>query len=509
MDYNVLDALAMITREKNIDRQIVLESLVAGLQSAARKKLGADAVIDARVDETTGEMTVEHVKVVVDNLMDEDAEIMLEEAREEFGDDVQVGDELRWELPLEEFGRNAILVAKQILVQKVREAERTNIYETYKDRVNEIVTGTVQQVDRGNVLVNLGRVEAMLPWREQIRGEKCHQGSTIRALIIEVLDSAKGPQIILSRSHPEFLRILFAQEVPEIQEGIVEIKAVAREPGTRSKIAVVSHDDRVDAVGSCVGMKGSRVQAVTRELAGERIDIVPWSAEPSLLISRALRPAEVNTIILHDDLREATVVVNDDQLSKAIGKEGKNVRLAAKLTEWKIDLVSSREYHIRQRVRQEVWMELSEMTGMTEELAATLRGAGITSIEHLVNTPLDELEALPGVGEEKALELFNTANATLDELERIIDTTVAEELAELEANERPLIDESMLGEGVPEGAAADDDEGAPVEEAAERGAAPLISGGELFANFEQKVGELSEDAGEDSEETAGGGEDED
>ncbi|HPF34570.1 MAG TPA: transcription termination factor NusA [Candidatus Krumholzibacteria bacterium] len=492
MDYNVLDALAMITREKNIDRQIVLESLVAGLQSAARKKLGADAVIDARVDESTGEMTVEHVKVVVDNLMDEDAEIMLEEAREEFGDEVQVGDELRWELPLEEFGRNAILVAKQILVQKVREAERTNIFETYKDRVNEIITGTVQQVDRGNVLVNLGRVEAMLPWREQIRGEKSHQGSTIRALIIEVLDSAKGPQIILSRSHPEFLRILFAQEVPEIQEGIVEIKAVAREPGTRSKIAVVSHDDRVDAVGSCVGMKGSRVQAVTRELAGERIDIVPWSAEPSLLISRALSPAEVNTIILRDDLHEATVVVNDDQLSKAIGKEGKNVRLAAKLTEWKIDLVSSREYHIRQRVRQEVWMELSEMTGMTDELAAALRGAGITSIEHLVNTPLDELEELAGLGEEKAIELFNTANATLDELERIIDTTVAEELAELEANERPLIDESMLGDGAPaDGEAA----AAAAGEAPERAAAPLISGGQLFADFDAKVSELADEDG--------------
>ena len=515
MDYNVLDALAMITREKNINREVVIESLIAGLQSAARKKLGAEAVIDARVDETTGMMTVEHVKVVVDNLMDEDAELTLEEAQEEFGDDVQIGDELRWELPLEEFGRNAILVAKQILVQKVREAERYNIFDTYKDRVNEIITGTVQQIDRGNVLVNLGRVEAMLPWREQIRGEKCHQGNTIRALIIEVLDNAKGPQIILSRSHPEFLRILFAQEVPEIQEGIVEIKAVAREPGTRSKIAVVSHDDRVDAVGSCVGMKGSRVQAVTRELAGERIDIVPWSAEASLLISRALSPAEVSTIILHDDIREATVVVNDDQLSKAIGKEGKNVRLAAKLTEWKIDLVPAREYHIRQRVHQEVSMELHEMTGVTDKLLATLREAGIHSIEILVNTPLDDLEALPGIGPKTAESLFMTANATLDEIERIIDSTVAEELAQAAAEVKPLFDESRLGEDVPDGDPVDieDDDDVDIEDPSPEATAAVAQDA-LFEGFEDRVSELSEvesdgdsdaeDAGEESEESEEG-----
>ncbi len=497
MDYNVLDALAMITREKNIDRAIVIESLVAGLQSAARKKLGADAVIDARVDETTGSMTVEHVKVVVDNLMDEDAELTIEEAQEEFGLEVQIGDELRWELPLEEFGRNAILVAKQILVQKVREAERYNIFDTYKDRVNEIITGTVQQIDRGNVLVNLGRVEAMLPWREQIRGEKSHQGNTIRALIIEVLDSAKGPQIILSRSHPEFLRLLFAQEVPEIQEGIVEIKAVAREPGTRSKIAVVSHDDRVDAVGSCVGMKGSRVQAVTRELAGERIDIVPWSAEMSLLISRALSPAEVNTIILHDDIREATVVVNDDQLSKAIGKEGKNVRLAAKLTEWKIDLVPAREFHIRQRVHQEVSMELHEMSGVTDKMLETLREAGIHSIEILVNTPLDDLEALPGFGPKTAETLFTTANATLDEIERIIDSTVAEELAAAAANEKPLFDESRLGEESPDGAKAETDSDTAEEtETTASTAEPEVDREALFDGFDDRVTEMDNDTSE-------------
>jgi len=497
MDYNVLDALAMITREKNLNRAVVIESLVAGLQSAARKKLGAEAIIDARVDEVTGEMTVEQVKTVVDDLMDEDAELNIDEAREEFGEGIQIGDQVRWELPLEEFGRNAILVAKQILVQKVREAERTQIFDTYKDRVGEIITGSVQQVDRGNVLVNLGRVEALLPFREQIRGEKAHQGSTIRALVIEVLDNAKGPQIILSRSHPNFLRSLFEQEVPEIQEGIVEIKAVAREPGSRSKIAVVSHDDRVDAVGSCVGMKGSRVQAVTRELAGERIDIVPWSAEISLLISRALSPAEVSSIILDEENREATVVVNDDQLSKAIGKEGKNVRLAAKLTEWKIDLVAAREFHIRQRVMQEVSMELDEMNGITEKLAAALRGAGIDTIEALAEAGYDDLVAIPGIGPKTAESLQQTAFATLDELDRIIDSTVAEELAKAEAEEKPLFDESLFE--TPAEAAAGDEAAEPALPAS---AEDVEVSGDPFADFDTRLSELP-DAGETPREGEG------
>ena len=486
MDYNVLDALAMITREKNVDRAIVIESLVAGLQSAARKKLGAEAVIDARVDETTGAMTVELVKTVVDDLDDEDAEITLEEAREEFGDSVQIGDELRWDLPLEDFGRNAILVAKQILVQKVREAERTQIFDTYKERVGEIITGTVQQVDRGNVLVNLGRVEALLPWREQIRMEKYRQGASIRSLVIEALDNAKGPQIILSRSHPGFLKLLFEQEVPEIQEGIVEIKAVAREPGSRSKIAVVSNDDRVDAVGSCVGMKGSRVQAVTRELAGERIDIVPWSAETSLLISRALSPAEVSNIMLNEEAREATVVVNEDQLSKAIGKEGKNVRLAAKLTEWKIDLVSSREYHIRQRIKSEVSMELEEMNGVTERLAGLLREAGVGSIQALALAETEALLEIPGIGPKTVETLQATAIATVEELERIIESAIREELAAIEAEEKPIFDESVFEAA--EGETPAVFEAAPSE-------AEEMPTGDVFRNFDDRIKEL--DAAED------------
>ena len=490
MDHNVLNALAEITREKNIDKAIIIESLEAGLQSAARKKLGAEANIDARVDPQTGEMVVEQVKTVVDEIDDPDTDISLEEAQIEFGDEVEVGDEVRWELPLEDFGRNAILVAKQILVQKVREAERAQIFEEYKDRVNEIIVGTVQQIDRGNVLVNLGRTEALMPYREQIRGEKLHQGKTIRAFITEVLDSAKGPQVILSRSHPGFLKALFEQEVPEIQEGIVEIKAVAREPGTRSKIAVVSNDDRVDPVGSCVGMKGSRVQAVTRELAGERVDIVPWSQEPSLLIGRALSPAIVSNIILHRERKETTVIVADDQLSKAIGKEGKNVRLAAKLTEWKIDLVSSREYAIRQRVTDEMSMKLSEMEGITDNLLVLLEAHGIATIVQLADQPLEALLAIEGLDEETADSLLATAQVTRDELNKMIEKTIAEELAREAAEERPLFDEEALAEAGE--AAGDHEEAAALE-------AEAMPASDPFANFPEGNAEEADEAGDDEE----------
>jgi N utilization substance protein A len=489
MDHNVLNALSEIVREKSIDKSVILESLEAGLQSAARKKLGMEANIHAKVDPDTGEMLVEQVMTVVDEVDDPDTDIALEDAQIEFGDEVELGDEVRWELPLGDFGRNAILVAKQILVQKVREAERAQIFEEFKDRVNQIIVGTVQQVDRGNVLVNLGRTEALMPYREQIKGEKLHQGKTVRAFIIEVLDTVKGPQVILSRSHPGFLKLLFEQEVPEIQEGIVQIKAVAREPGTRSKIAVVSNDDRVDPVGSCVGMKGSRVQAVTRELAGERVDIVPWSAEPSLLISRALSPAIVSNIILHRERGEATVIVGDDQLSKAIGKEGKNVRLAAKLTEWKIDLVSSREYSVRQRVTEEMSMNLSEMTDITDEVLARLEEVGIMTIGQLAEESLERLANIEGIDETLADSLLATAQATQNELQRMIEKTVAEELEKEAAEERPLFDEDALAhehEG--------DDEAVDGEVEAE--AEPA---GDIFANLPDPDAAGKDGTGEDDE----------
>jgi len=500
MDHNILNALSEITREKSIEKAVIIESLEAGLQSAARKKLGAEANIDARVDPDTGTMVVEQVKTVVDEIDDPDTDIALEEAQIEFGDEVEIGDEVRWELPLADFGRNAILVAKQILVQKVREAERAQIFEEYKDRVNEIIVGTVQQVDRGNVLVNLGRTEALMPYREQIRGEKLHQGKTVRAFITEVLDSAKGPQVILSRSHPGFLKSLFHQEVPEIQEGIVEIKAVAREPGTRSKIAVTSNDERVDPVGSCVGMKGSRVQAVTRELAGERVDIVPWSAEASLLISRALSPAIVSNIILHRERNEATVVVGEDQLSKAIGKEGKNVRLAAKLTEWKIDLVSSREYATRERLTDEMTMKLGEMDGVGEEMLILLEQVGISTIEQLADASMEKLQEIPNLEEEALDSLLATARVTRDELRKMIEKTIVEVMEKEAAEERPLFDEDALGDESPGGQDGEDGEGA--EEA------PAPTEEDIFKDFPAES-EEDADSGSAGDDLADGDDDKD
>ncbi|MBT3316404.1 transcription termination factor NusA [bacterium] len=487
--FDILQALSAITREKNIDRDIVIESLEAGLQSAAKRKFGNEAIIEAKIDQENGTMTVEQILNVVDEIEDEEAEITLKDAKAEYGSDVGVGDQIRIDLPLSDFGRNAILVAKQIIVQKVREAERSRIFDEYKDKVDTIVTGTIQQVDRGNILINLDRVEALLPWREQIRGEKHMQGRSVRAFVIEALDNAKGPQVILSRAHPLFLKALFDQEVPEIQEGIVEIKAVAREPGSRSKIAVTSSDDRVDAVGSCVGMRGSRVQAVTRELAGERVDIVSWSADPSALISRALSPAEVSQIVLRESLNEATVVVSDDQLSKAIGKEGKNVRLAAKLTGWKIDLISVREHSVRQLVRQEVALEIDDMTGVSEKIAASLRGAGLMTIEDVAGATISALLEIDGVGEKTAQTLHDTSLATLDELNRIMETRISEELEKVKEEHNALFDDESFTRA--EHATVQPDFDDPASEITKS----------PFAGFDEKIAEEDSDVSEDSEDS--------
>jgi N utilization substance protein A len=447
MDYNIVDALAAVSREKNVDRTTLMESLVIGLQSAAKKKVGLNADIQVEVDEESGEIDIIQRRRVVEKVIDPESEVSLEDAQAEFGEELGVGDIVKTYMDIGEFGRNAISVAKQVLVQKVRDAERSQIYEEFRDRVGDVVVGVVQQVDRGNILVNVVRVEAMLPYRERIRGENYHQGKTIKAFIIEVQNNTKGPQVILSRTHPGFLKALFESEVPEIEEGIVEIKAVAREPGTRSKIAVVSHDDRVDAVGSCVGMKGSRVQAVTRELSGEKIDIVPWSSDTVGLITRALSPAHVNHILVNEENRSVTAIVDDDQLSLAIGREGKNVRLAAKLTGWKIDLVSASEYSLRQRLAEELSMAVGEMSGVTEEVAAVLQQAGFETVEDLAQAPKERLLELDGVDEKTAQMLLLTAQATLDEMKKQVEEIIEREKAE---RAKPLFDETVFGVGAGE-----------------------------------------------------------
>jgi N utilization substance protein A len=321
MNYGIMEALNQITRERRVDKALLFETLEAGLTQAIKKKYGNNAVVQVEIDEEAGVLHPFLVKTVVvdeDEIEDPVCQITLEEAHDT-DPKLKIGDEVREELKFAEFGRNAIALAKQVLVQRVREVERGKIFDEYKARVGEVITGTVQQQDRTGVLVTLGKAEAFLPKKESIRRERWHQGLPIKAYVLEVLDVTKGPQVILSRTHPGLIEKLFEAEVPEIYDDIVEIKSVARDAGGRSKIAVYSKDERVDAVGACVGMKGSRVQAVVKELSGERVDIVPWSEEAQQFVTKALSPAKVQSMRVDRDRQEMTVVVDDEQLSLAIG----------------------------------------------------------------------------------------------------------------------------------------------------------------------------------------------
>ena len=407
MNYEVIEALAQIIREKNVEREVVWDTVKTGLITAAKKRFGTgDDNVEVQIDEKLGTIEMAAVWEVVDEVEDPETQVSLENAQG-IDPEAELGGSVRQSLAFEEFGRNAIQAVKQVVVQRVREAERENVYELYKDRVNEIVIGSVQQVDRGNIIVKIERTEALLPWREQIRRERYRQGETIRAFILDVQNAIKGPQVILSRSCEEFLELLFRMEVPEIHEGIVEIKASAREPGDRSKIAVLSHDDRVDAVGACVGMKGTRVQAVVRELNNERIDIVPWSNDPSAFVTQALRPAEVAQVqILDIEKKDMRVVVEDDQLSLAIGKAGQNARLAVKLTGWNIDLIKRTDLE-KQLISETFGADDSEgeeagsiadIDGISEKLRQKLEDAGYTTVESLQQATADDLQEISGIG---------------------------------------------------------------------------------------------------------------
>lgn len=411
MNYAILDALSQITREKSVDRQLLVETLEAGLASAVRKKHGATADVEVNFSNETGAITVALRKTVVETVDDASLQMTLEEARAHQSN-AQMGDVLTFPLAIAEFGRNAIQTAKQVLIQRVREAERERVFKEYSDKIGTLVRGVVQQVDRGNVIVKLDHSEGFLPAREQIPRSYHRQGEYVRAVVTIVDKSAKGPQVILSRTHPDFLRRLFENEVPEIAEGIVEIKAVAREAGFRSKISVYSTDPRVDAVGSCVGLKGSRVQSIVRELGGERIDIVPWSQDPGVFVSRGLSPAKVMDVRVVEAEKRMIVVVADDQLSLAIGKGGQNARLAARLTGWKIDLTSKSEEKKRQDLERANRIEVDKLE-LGEATTERLISAGIETVHELVATPLEKLIEIPGIGEKTAEKLLNVAQEYL------------------------------------------------------------------------------------------------
>lgn len=423
MNYEVIEALGQIAREKNVDKKLVIDTLAAGLIAAVRRKYGTIAEVDVLIDEENRTLGAYILKNVVDEVEDPVLEASLEEARE-YDPEIDVGHVLKIEVPLEDFGRNAIQAVKQVVVQRVREAERAKVYEDYNGRIAEVVTGTVQQVDRGNLVVNLGRTEAILPYREQIPREMYRQGDTIRAVIIDVQKNTRGPQIVLSRTHPSFLEQLFRMEVPEVYEGIVEIRAAAREAGLRSKIAVHSNDDRVDPVGACVGMKGSRVQAVVRELSGERIDIVPWSGDSSVFVTRALSPAKVTEITVNVEEHAMRVAVAEGQLSLAIGKKGQNARLAAKLTGWKIDLVKEEEEQAveeKQVDEQGIpFIGVENLPGVGPKLALKLIQEGFVFVQDLRKVDLATLCELPGVGEKTAEKLMDSADIMIEEAEKVV-----------------------------------------------------------------------------------------
>jgi len=336
---NLNHIIDQVVKDKGIDRGVLVEALESAVLSAANKKFRNTRDLEAHFNDEIGEVEVFEFVTVVDEVVDSYKEIDIEEARE-VDPDVEIGDSLGMMLDAGSFSRIAAQTAKQVIIQKVREAEREGVYSEFKDRVGEVVNGIVRRYERGDLIVDLGRAEALLPNREQVPRENYRQSDRVRAYISEVKMSAKGPQIILSRTHPGLLMSLFSSEVPEIAEGIVEIKGAVREPGSRAKIAVQSHDIDVDPVGACVGMRGSRVQNVVTELRGERIDIIPWTPDPARFACAALAPADVSRVYIDDENQAMEIIVPDDQLSLAIGKKGQNVRLAAKLIGWKVDIKS-------------------------------------------------------------------------------------------------------------------------------------------------------------------------
>ncbi len=364
---DIVAALSAVTKEKSISMNVVLDSLKDAIISAAKKYLDNSINVEVSVDKEKGTIEAYTVQNVVEVVEDPAAEILLDEARK-IDPELEIGDEVVGELDINEFGRAAIQTAKQIIMQRIREFERQKVFEDYSQRVGELVTGTVQQIDKGNVLVNLGRTEALLPYKEQIKKERFRQGDTVRGCIKEVVENQKGPQVIMSRTSPSFLERLFEIEVPEIFENIVKIKKIVRAPGFRAKVAVATNDSRVDPVGACVGMRGNRVQAIVRELSNERMDIINWTDEINLLVRRVFSPVEVKRVI-PVGLEKIVVIVSEDDLAQAIGKEGQHIRLSSKFLEKEIDIYGDIEFdELTEEQRDEILSDkIQEKFGLAPE----------------------------------------------------------------------------------------------------------------------------------------------
>lgn len=419
MSASIGQSIEILCKEKGIDRDLVIEAMKDAVRAAAKKQFRSGEDIYVEWSSENG-IELFASKVIVETVNNPASELAIDEAREMAGDEVEVGDELQLPLPMEEMGRIAAQTAKQILFQKVRDAERSNIYEQYVDKMGDLVSGFVKRFERGDLVVDLGTIEAVLPRKEQARGEQWTQGERIRVVINNVQKEAKGLQVEVSRTSPELLKRLFEMEVPEIYDETVTIKSAVREPGERAKIAVASNERDVDPVGACVGMKGSRVQAIIRELRGEKIDIIEWSDEPSVFAANALSPAKVNQVNITDlDKRQMEVIVNDDQLSLAIGKRGQNVRLATKLVGWNIDIRSEEE--IKKKVAASLGaliasgesVPLTALEGITPNIAATLAERGIEDVDALAGMSIDDLTEALDMSLDEAEAILSSAQAVI------------------------------------------------------------------------------------------------
>ncbi len=401
--------LDQVVREKGIDREVLIDALEQALVTAARKKLG-NRNLEAQFDEESGRINIYEYMTVVEEVEDSYTEIGLEEAREKFDPDCEIGDDLGIPVESGDWSRITAQVARQVIIQKVREAERDIIYSEFIDRRGEVINGIVQRMEKGDIIVNLGRTDAVLPYGEQIRSENYRQGDRIRALLMKVQKEAKGPQLILSRTHPDFVKKLFEIEVPEIRENVVEIKGCAREPGERAKIAVMSHDSDVDPKGACIGMRGSRVRAVVQELRGEQIDIIVWDESPANYAANALSPAQISRVLIDEEQTSMTVIVPEDQLSLAIGRRGQNVKLAARLMGWKLDIISEEE----SRKREDERRKLLSLPGIDPFKIAKLTRVDVNSLSDMETVTAELLADTLGIDVKAAEELKAQAKAAYE-----------------------------------------------------------------------------------------------
>jgi transcription termination/antitermination protein NusA len=440
----LLQIAEAVAREKAIDRSIVITAMEDAIAKAARSRYGSETDVHADINAKTGELRLSRHLLVVEHVENPASQISLEDARRH-NPAAQIGDTIADALPPLEYGRIAAQSAKQVIVQKVREAERDRQYQEYKDRIGDVVNGIVKRVEYGNVVADLGRGEAIVRRDELLPREVFRNGDRIRAYIYDVRREARGPQIFLSRTHPQFMAKLFAQEVPEIYDGIVEVKAVARDPGSRAKIAVISRDSSVDPVGACVGMRGSRVQAVVNELQGEKIDIIPWSPDIATFVVNALAPAEVAKVVLDEERERIEVVVPDQQLSLAIGRRGQNVRLASQLTGWDIDILTEQEESERRQAefenRTRMFMDALDVDEVVGQLLAS---EGFTSVEELAMVDEKEIASIEGFDEDTARELQTRARDYLGRIEAEFDAKRRELGVEDAVKEVPGVTTHML-----------------------------------------------------------------